>query len=90
MKKTMDLQSVSFGGVGMFAAAIGAVAVGAFAIGALAIGRLAIRRLTLDTATLKSLAIEDLTVLRLHAAEVTVRDSLTLPPSDPRRKITAE
>ena len=87
MKKKTDLQSLSFGGVAMLAAAFGAVAVGAFAIGALAIGRLSIRRLTLDRATLKSLALEDLTVLRLHAATVTVQDRLTLPGNDARRNI---
>jgi hypothetical protein len=58
---------------------MGAVAVGAFAIGALAVGRLAVRRLEVEKARLKSLNIEDLTVTRLHAAEVTVSDSLKLP-----------
>jgi hypothetical protein len=40
---------------------------------------LAIRRVIIENAKLKSLAIEDLTVTRIHAAEVNVSDSLTLP-----------
>jgi hypothetical protein len=72
--------------VAMIATAIGAVAVGAFAIGALAIGRLAIRRVLIGRAKFKSIEIEDLTVTRLHFAEVTVSDSLKLPGSHGDRK----
>jgi len=73
-------------GVALIATAIGAVAVGAFAIGALAIGRLAIRRVVVERAEFKSLEIRDLTVTRLHAAEVTVSDSLKVPGSNVDRK----
>ena len=82
-------QSSGFRGVAMIAAAIGAVAVGSFAIGALAIGRLAIKRLAIDSAKLKSLEIENLSVRRLHAAEVTVSDSLQFPESDRAREIAS-
>jgi len=73
----------------LIAAFIGVVAVGAVAIGALAIGRLAIRRLAIDHAKLKSLEIADLTVTRLHAAEVTVNDSLKLPGSGVDQKVSS-
>lgn len=66
-----------------------AVAVGAFAIGALAIGRLAIRRLAVENAKFKSLEIADLTVTRLHAAEVTVSQSLKLPGSNVDQTISS-
>lgn len=82
MEKIRNSTSLSFGGVAMIASAIGAVAVGAFAIGALAIGRLAIRRLSVESLEFKSLKIQDLTVARLHAAEVTVSESLKLPGTD--------
>jgi len=49
------------------------------AIIATAIGRLAIRRVFIERAKLKSLEINDLTVTRIHAAEVIVSDTLTLP-----------
>jgi hypothetical protein len=42
----------------------------------LVIGRLAIRRIVIESAKFKSLEIQDLTVKRLHAAEVTVTVSL--------------
>jgi hypothetical protein len=74
-----DGNALSLRGVAIIATAIGAVAVGAFAIGALAIGRLAIRRVFIERAKLKSLEINDLTVTRIHAAEVIVSDTLTLP-----------
>jgi hypothetical protein len=45
----------------------------------LAIGRLAIRRILIEGAEIKSLEMQELTVKRLHAAEVTVSDSLKLP-----------
>ena len=89
MKDLAGSKSLGFGGVAMIATAIGAVAVGAFAIGALAIGRLAIRRVLVDTAEFKSLKVHDLTVTRLHAAEVTVSDSLTLPGSNVNRAISS-
>ena len=56
---------------------------------ALAIGRLAIRHVVVDSAKLKSLEIQDLTVTRLHAAEVTVSDSLKLPGDEVDRKISS-
>jgi hypothetical protein len=76
MKDLRSPQFLSFRGVAMIATAIGA----------LAIGRLAISRVAIDSAKLKSLEIQDLTVTRLHAAEITVSDSLKLPGSnvDPR------
>jgi hypothetical protein len=86
MKERHNSQSLGFRGIAMIATAMGAVAVGAFAIGALAIGRLAIRRVVIDGAKFKTLEIEDLTVTRLHAAEVAVSDSLDLPASTPTRK----
>jgi hypothetical protein len=79
MKELRSSKHLGFRGVAIIATAIGAVAVGAFAIGALAIGRLAIRRLSVESAKFKSLEIHDLTVMRIHAAEVTVSDSLKLP-----------
>jgi hypothetical protein len=89
MGKIRTSKFLGFGGVAMIAAAIGAVAVGAFAIGALAIGRLAIRRIQVESAKFKSLEIEDLTVTRLHAAEVIVRDSLKLPGSNVDHKLSS-
>jgi hypothetical protein len=50
---------------------------------------LAIRRVVVESAKLKSLEIQDLTVTRLHAAEVTVSDSLKLPGGDVDRKISS-
>jgi hypothetical protein len=82
MKDQRSFAPLSFPAVATIATAMGAVAVGAFAIGALAVGRLAIRRLEVEKAYLKSVEIEDLTVTRLHAAEVTVSDSLKLPRSN--------
>jgi hypothetical protein len=82
MKDPRNSQTQGFRGAAIIATAIGAVAVGAFAIGAFAIGRLAIRRVLIESAEFKSLKIQDLTVARLRAAEVTVSDSLQLPPSD--------
>jgi hypothetical protein len=79
MKEPRSSKPLGFRGVATIATAIGAVAVGAFAIGALAIGRLAIRRLSVESAKFNSLEIKDLTVMRIHAAEVTVSDSLKLP-----------
>jgi hypothetical protein len=83
-KENPDSKDLGFRGVAIVATAIGAmavgaVAVGAFAIGALSIRRLAIRRVAIDIGELKSLHIQDLTVERLHAAEVTVSESLKVP-----------
>ena len=61
------------------ATAVGAVAVGAFAIDALAIGQLAIRQDKIESAKINSLEIQDPAVKGLHAAEITVSDSLPLP-----------
>jgi hypothetical protein len=90
MKDQHSSQNPNFRGAALIATAIGAVAVGAFAIGALAIGRLAIRRVVIESAKLKSPEIQDLTVTRLHAAEVTVSDSLKLPESNADPKISSE
>ena len=79
MKELQSSRHLSFGGVVMIATAIGSVAVGAFAIGALAIRRLAIGRLVVGGVKFKSLEMQDLTVMRIHAAEVTVSTSLKLP-----------
>ena len=79
MKDLTNSKGLSVRGMAIMATAIGAVAVGAFAIGALAIGRLAIRRIAVESGKFKSLEIQDLTVTRLHAAEVIVSDSLKLP-----------
>ena len=73
----------------LIATAIGAVAVGAFAVGALAIGRLAIRRLAVENAKFKSLEIADFTVTHLHAAEVTVSQSLKFPGSTADQTISS-
>ena len=79
MKQLRVETSVGSPKIALIATAIGAVAVGAFAIGALAIGRLAVRRLAVENGRFKSLEIDDLTVKRLHAAEVNVSESLRLP-----------
>jgi hypothetical protein len=79
MKELQSSKHLSFGVVAMIATAIGAVAVGVFAIGALAIRGLAIGRVVVGSAKFKSLEIQDLTVMRSHAAEVTVSNSLKLP-----------
>jgi hypothetical protein len=50
---------------------------------------LAIRRVSIESAKFKSLEIQDLTVARLHAAEVTVSDSLTLPESNVDHRIAS-
>jgi len=42
----------------------------------------------IESAKFKSLEIQDLTVTRLHAAEVTVSESLKLPGSNVDRKIS--
>jgi hypothetical protein len=89
MKKLHSSESLGFRGVAIIATGIGAVAVGAFAIGALAISRLAIRRVLVESAKFKFLEIEDLTVTRLHAAAVTVSDSLKLPESNADHKISS-
>jgi hypothetical protein len=82
MKEPRNSQSLGLRGVVMIATALGAVAIGTFAIGALSIRRLAIRRVVIDGTEFKSLKIRDLTVSRLHAAEVTFSDSLKLPGSN--------
>jgi hypothetical protein len=74
-----SLPRLALGAAAIGAVAVGAVAVGALAIGALAIGALAIRRLSVDRTELKSLVIGDLSVSRLHAADITVSGSLNLP-----------
>jgi hypothetical protein len=89
MKELRSLRSLGLPRMALIATAIGTVAVGAFAIGALAIRRLAIRRLVVDGAKFKSLEIQDLTVTRLHAAEVTVSDSLKLPEGNFDHKLSS-
>ena len=89
MKDLTSPKHLSFGGVAMIATAIGAFAVGAFAIGALPIGRLSIRRILIESAEFKFLEIQDLTVRRLHAAEVTVSGSLKLPGGNVNRQISS-
>lgn len=79
MKRLRIETSVALPKIALIAAAIGAVAVGAFAIGALAIGRLAIRKLAVEHGRFKSLEIDGLTVRRLHAADVTISESLQFP-----------
>jgi hypothetical protein len=81
MKHFRDSKDSGSRAVALIATSIGAVAVGAFAIGALAVGRLAVRRIVVGSAKFKSLEIQDLTVTRLHAAEVIVSESLKLPKS---------
>jgi hypothetical protein len=83
MKDSRSPRSLDLRGVAMIATAIGAVGVGAFAI-----GRLVIRRLSVENAKFKPLDINDLTVTRLHAAEVTVSHSLDLPGGDTDRRIS--
>jgi hypothetical protein len=89
MKEIRISKSLSFGGIALGATAIGAFAIGALAIGAFAIGRLVIRRVVVESAKLRYFEIEDLTVTRLHAAEITVSDSLKLPGSDVSRDISS-
>lgn len=79
MRRFDSPKPLNLGGVAIIATAIGAVAVGAFAIGALAVGRLAIGRLTVGSGRFKFLEIDDLRVKRLHAAKLTVSESLSLP-----------
>ena len=88
MKELQSPKHLSFGGVVMIATAIGSAAVGAFAIGALAIRRLAIGRLVVGGVKFKSLEIQDLTVMRIHAAEVTVSDFLKLPENAAGKKLS--
>jgi hypothetical protein len=78
-----DSKSSGLRGIAIFATTIGAVAVGAFAIGALAIRKLAVSNLVIENAKFKSLEIQDLTVTRLHAAEIAVSDSIQFPPDEP-------
>jgi hypothetical protein len=79
MKEPLRSKSLGVRGVPIIATAIGAVALGAFAIGVLSIRKLAIRRVMVASGVFKSLEIQDLIVTRIHAAEVTVSDSLHLP-----------
>jgi len=88
MKELQSPNHLGFGGVAMIATVIGAVAVGAFAIGVLAIRRLAIGRVVVGSAKFKSLEIQDLTVMRIHAAEVTVSDFLKLPENAAGKKLS--
>jgi enhancing lycopene biosynthesis protein 2 len=89
MKHFNRSKNLKFRGAAMVATAIGAAAVGAFAIGALAVGRLVIRRVLIESAEFKSLKIQDLTVIRLHAAEVTVSDSLKVPGGNGDHKVSS-
>ena len=77
--KPLRLRGVAIIAATIGAVAIGAVAIGAVAIGAFAIGRLTIGRIAVKNAEFDSLKIRDLTVTRLHVAEITGSDSLQLP-----------
>jgi hypothetical protein len=46
---------------------------------------LAIRQIVIEKAKLKSLETQDLSVTRLHVAEITVSDSIKLPDTDNRK-----
>jgi hypothetical protein len=86
MRNPRGSQNRSFRGV---ATIVGAVAGGAFAIGTLASGRLAIRQAEIESAKINSLEMQDPAVKRLHAAEITVSDSLTLPRNNFDREIAS-